>query len=100
MFVTRLLIVPNDDSIHHLFGAAVGVLVTMACVYDAAVLGCPWSLGVRLPFLVVWPVAMPLYIVRSRGWWGCLLLLIHGSVLLATIFNYGVIVVVMQIAGR
>ena len=100
MVVTRSLIVQNDDWILRLFATILAVLVTMACVYDAAVRRCPWAFGVRFPFLAVWPLSMPLYVVRSRGWWGCVLLLIHVSVLLAILVVYGVIVVVTQIAGR
>jgi hypothetical protein len=98
--VTRSVIVLREDIIHHLFAATVGVLVTMACVFDAAVRRQPWAFGVRFPFLISWPVAMPLYIIRSRGWWGCVVLLIHVSVLIAIGISFAVVAGLAHLLGR
>jgi hypothetical protein len=98
--LTRSMIVLKDDALNSLFAATVGVLVTMACVFDAAVLDRPWAFGVRLPFLIVWPFATPLYIIRSRGWRGCVILLIHACFLFAMIVAAGVVVGLMQLLGR
>ena len=78
----------------------VGVLVTMTCVFDAAALGRPWAFGARLPFLIVWPFTMPLYIIRSRGWWGCVLLLIHVALLVAILVAVVVVVGLAHLLGR
>jgi hypothetical protein len=71
----------------------------MVCASDAAVLGKPWAFGVRLPFLILWPVTTPLYVVRSRGWWGCVLLMIHGSLLFAISFAVAIIAVLARFLG-
>jgi hypothetical protein len=95
MVAARTVIIHGGSLTDQLFGSILAVLVTMTCVYDAAVLRRPWAYGVRLPFLIFWPLAVPLYVVRSRGWRGCAVVLIHGSVLIAILIAFGIIAVVV-----
>lgn len=98
--LTRTLVAPRDVLNDYLLGTTLAVLVTMTCVYDAAVRGRPWAFGARFPFLVVWPVATPLYVIRSRGWWGLVVLLIHFAVLFAIVFALAIVAVVTGLVGR
>jgi hypothetical protein len=82
----------------NVIGMTLGALVTMACAYDAAVLLRPWALGLRFAFLVFWPVALPLYILRTRGWWGALLLFLHFAVLFVAAFIWAIIAVARGMA--
>ena len=99
MVLTRVGIVRKVVSTDYVSGSILAVLVTMTCAYDAAVLRRPWAFGARFAFLSTWPVATPLYILRSRGWWGCVVLLIHGSVLIAIVIAVAVVVGVAHLLG-
>ncbi len=68
----------------YLFATSLAVFVTMACVADSAVLGRPIAFEVRLPFAITWPAALPIYLLRSRGWWGLAILLTILGVLIGT----------------
>lgn len=100
MTLTHAGIGRQGGSADYLFGSALAVLITMTCAYDASVLGRPWAIGVRLPFLIVWPVAMPLYLIRSRGWRGCLMLLIHVIVLAGIVVAVAIMAGLAQIFSR
>lgn len=63
------------------FGTLLAISVTMACVADSAALGRPMVHGARFPFLVVWPLTVPVYVLRSRGWWGIAVLIMHMAIL-------------------
>ena len=71
----RAMSAPQGTQSDPLFATALAVFVTMACVADSAALGRPIAFEVRLPFAVMWPVTMPIYLIRARGWWGVLILL-------------------------
>jgi hypothetical protein len=100
MAMTGDLVINRGVLRDYLFGTTLALTVTMTCVYDAAVLGRPWANGARLPFLVVWPIALPAYCIRSRGWWGCVVLLIHVSLVIAIVVAISIIVVVVQALGQ
>lgn len=97
MAVARAVIVGKESAGDALVGATLAVLITMICVYDAAVLGRPWAMGVRFSFLIFWPLAVPVYIIRSRGWWGCVVILLHAGVLFVGMIVCVVLYVVLQI---
>jgi hypothetical protein len=80
-----------------LFGAALAIFVTMACVADSAVLGHPIAFGVRLPFAITWPAALPVYVLCSRGWWGIIILLATLGILIGTAIGCAVIEVTATI---
>jgi hypothetical protein len=96
----RVIFVPPSKSADFLSGFVLAFLITMVCVYDAAAVGQPWAFGERLPFLILWPVAVPIYVVRSRGWWGCVLLMIHGSVLFSVSFAVAITAVLVRFLGK
>ena len=50
-----------------LFSLAVGLAFTMSCFADARSMGKPLPLGAGLPILVLWPIAVPIYFLLSRG---------------------------------
>ncbi len=80
-FVFRAAFVPQKAIADVIFGAILSIFVTMACVADSAVLGRAIPFEVRLPFSVTWAASMPIYLLRSRGWWGLLFLLTHVALL-------------------
>src|SRR5262245_16601103 len=83
----RAFLVRQEGLSDSLFATALAVFVTMACVADAGVLGRPMAFEVRFPFAATWPVALPIYLLRSRGWWGlAVLVAIFGAVIGTAIF--------------
>jgi hypothetical protein len=100
MVMTRVLIMRDDASTDYVSGSILAVLITMACAYDAALLRRPWAFGARFPFLSTWPVSTPLYIIRSRGSWGCVVLLIHAALLVAIVVAIAIVVGVAHLMGR
>jgi len=98
--ITHTFVAQRNIANDYFYETTLAVLVTMTCAYDAAVRGRPWAFGARLPFLVVWPVATPLYIIRSRGWWGCVLLLIHLAALFAIVIALAIVAVLAGLVGR
>src|SRR5438874_13525186 len=85
MAVARTAVVGRETSPDFLVGTTLAFLVTMTCVADAGARGRPMPLGVRFPFMIVWPIATPVYVLRSRGWWGLLIIIIHAAVLVAAL---------------
>jgi hypothetical protein len=84
--VIRAPIVPQGSASDPLFSTALAVFVTMACVADSAVLKRPIAFEVRMPFAVTWPASLPIYLLRSRGWWGgAVLLALLGSLIVLSI---------------
>jgi hypothetical protein len=43
---------------------------------------------------------MPLYVIRSRGWRGCVVLLIHGFLVLAIVVAVAVVIGLAHFLGR
>jgi len=83
----RAFLVRQEGLSDYLFSTSFAVFVTMACVADAAVLGQPIAFEVRFPFAMTWPAALPIYLLRSRGWWGlAVLVAIFGGVIGTAIF--------------
>ncbi len=72
----------------YLFGTCLAIFVTMACVADSAVLGRAIPFEVRLPFSVTWGASMPIYLLRARGWWGALFLLVHLGLLFGIFITF------------
>jgi len=89
----HILLTGRDSLIGNGFALAWTVSVTMACAYDAASLGRPWTLGTRFPFWLCLPVTLPLYVVRAHGWWGVLFLFLHFALLFVAAFIWAFIAV-------
>jgi hypothetical protein len=100
MAVAHFAFVRRESTTDGLISSTIAVLIAMTCAYDAAVLGRPWAMGERFAFAIVWPVALPIYIIRSRGWWGCALLLIHAAALSLVACAIGTAAVLSQGVGR
>ncbi|MGQ0636786.1 MAG: hypothetical protein ACT4QC_19415 [Planctomycetaceae bacterium] len=58
----------------------VATFVSLACVADARILRRPLACPVRAALFFFWPIALPVYLLWSRGWWGLAIVLIHGTV--------------------
>ena len=87
---------PRPTSSTDLFGATLAVLVTMTCVADSAVRGSPLVLGERLPYLIAWPIVVPLYTIATRGWWGLIVLSLHLGLLIAVLIVCAVVSVFIR----
>ncbi len=100
MAVTHFAVVRRESTTDGLISSTIAVLIAMTCAYDAAVLGRSWAMGERFAFTIVWPVALPIYIVSSRGWWGCALLLIHAAALTFLACLFAIADVAMHGVGK
>lgn len=61
-------------------GSSLGLLafvLTWWVIADASAQGHPIPLFSRNWLILVWGVAVPCYLLWSRGWWGLCLLLLH-----------------------
>ena len=85
MGLLRATFVDRRSEFDGAFGTILAIVVTMACVADSVVIGRPIVHGARFPFMAIWPAAAPIYILRSRGWWGVVVLFIHLAILLGVL---------------
>ena len=77
---------PQEAASDILYAFALAVFVTMAGVADSAMLGRPIAFEVRFPFAITWPAALPIYLLRSRGWWGVVVVLAILGLVIGTSF--------------
>jgi len=70
MLSARIGFAPLESSFDILVVQVVIVLVTMTCVADGRARGRPMVEAARLATLLVCPIAVPIYLLWSRGWWG------------------------------
>ena len=85
--IFRAVLVSQATASDYFVGACLAVFVTMACVADSAVQGRAIPFEVRLPFSVTWGASLPIYLLRARGWWGALFLLVHLGLLIWVIIT-------------
>lgn len=83
MLWLRVAIVQEQLPSDSLFGTAAVILATMACVADARARRQPMVPAAKLAILLIWPLAIPAYLLWSRGWWGIVTLLVLLGILLA-----------------
>lgn len=83
-----------------LFGTSLAVFVTMACVADSALLGRPIAFEVRFPFAATWPVALPAYLLRSRGWMGFAVLLVILGAVIGTAIAFAIVGVAAELLTK
>jgi hypothetical protein len=98
--MVRAATMQQEAATDALFGTALAVFVTMACVTDSAVLGRPIAFEVRLPFAITWPAALPIYLLLSRGWWGVAVLLTILGLLIGTAIACAAIGVIATMIAR
>ena len=58
--------------------AAVATMAAYWCVVDSRVRGSPIVQSLHWIIFFTWPIAVPIYLVWSRRWWGLGLALAHG----------------------
>jgi hypothetical protein len=95
--MVRAALVRQETVSDFLFGTSLAVFVTMACVADSAMLGRPIAFEVRFPFAATWPVALPAYLLRSRGWWGLAVMLIIFGAVIGTAIAVGIVAVAAEL---
>lgn len=74
---------PEGLLVHLLFPLAVCSIMTYWCVIDARMLGSPIVRSLHWIIFFTWPVAVPIYLIWSRGLRGLGLALVHAVGLLA-----------------
>jgi hypothetical protein len=97
LVIFRGFLVHQEALADFLFAISLAVFVTMACVADAAVLGRPIAFEVRFPFAVTWPIALPIYLLRSRGWLGLAVLVAILGAVIGTAISCAVVGVVAEL---
>ena len=63
----------------------VPLMMARTCAVDARLMGKPIHLLRQWHILLAWPVALPICLVRSRGWRGLGLLVVHSIAVLVVI---------------
>ena len=96
MAVVHAVLVRQQNPAEVFVSITLVTMITMTCAYDAAVRGRPWAMGERFSFAAFWPVALPGYVIYSRGWWGSALLLIHVAVLTLLACAIAIVTVVLR----
>lgn len=56
------------------------------CLIDASYRGRPMTWSVQFLTLIFWSIAVPIYLIATRGWRGVGWVLLHGVGIYATIF--------------
>jgi hypothetical protein len=82
-----------------LSGLAIAVLaavaVTKACIMDSRLIGKPLPRAARWITFFLWPLAVPVYLLWSRGWMGLAWIFVHfGALTLAFVVPWIVLLAV------
>ena len=64
--------------VHFLFSIMAASVATYWCVLDARILGRPIVQSVHWIMFFTWPLAVPIYLIRSRGLRGLGMVVLHG----------------------
>src|SRR5574341_1995463 len=64
----RSAVLPPDATLDFGFGILVAIAVVASCVYDSRLVGKTIVRSMLWLMFMAWPVAMPTYLIWSRGW--------------------------------
>lgn len=70
--------VSTNGLVMFLFSLLFATLAASWCAMDARIRGNPMLPVVQMIVLLTWPIAVPVYLIQSRGARGLLYLFIHG----------------------
>jgi len=80
----RTAVVPESGLSDLAIGLLIAIAVTKACAMDSRLIGKPLPRTARWVMFLLWPLAVPPYLVWSRGWVGLAFTALHFFALLAT----------------
>lgn len=66
-------------------GLLVAIAVTKACVMDSRLVGKPLPRAARWVMFLMWPLAVPVYLLWVRGWAGLGWVALHGVAMLVLV---------------
>lgn len=83
---------PDGSGRDQIFSAASAIALILFCRADALERGRWLSHGEQLSMLVLWPLAVPVYLFQTRSWRGCafavaMALLLAGSLAVAAVLG-------------
>jgi hypothetical protein len=82
----RVIVPSTVPVIEVIFALTIATVITLLCVADSKVLGKPLIHSVREIMFLTWPLAVPIYVVWSRRFWGLLILSLHVFLLFVTYY--------------
>ncbi len=68
---------PENLAINFLYVISLCLIMTYWCVIDSRIRGYPILHSFYFIIIFLWPVAVPVYLIWSRGFWGLTLAIIH-----------------------
>lgn len=71
------------------------IIVTLLCITDSKIIGRPMLHAARWIMFFTWPVAVPIYLVWSRGAKGLLVLVGHVGALVG--MSVGIVVLMQEV---
>ena len=92
----RGILFPKPSGIELLNSIAIAIVVTLACIEDSHVLKRPMVRVAQWLMVFTWPVAVPIYLIWSRGARGFRVILLHVALIVGT---YVVVAVPLLIIG-
>jgi len=74
----RIAVLPPDATLDVGFGILMAIAAVASCVYDSRLVGKTIVRSILWLMLIAWPVAVPSYLIWSRGWKGVFLTAMHA----------------------
>ena len=82
---SRAVIYAQPNRVDYVISLIIGILVTQFCILDAKILGKNLARSFYWLIFFTWPLAVPLYLMWSRGWKGLLWAFVHAFGLIVVI---------------
>jgi len=83
-------VVGPDASRQMLLSIVSATLFAATCAVDSRILGRPMVFDGGTFVFFAWPVAVPYYLIWSRGWWGVLAIALLTAILFGTMMTAGI----------
>lgn len=80
-----------ESRFHTLFALVSQTLMAGICVVDSRLRKRPIVFTAQAALFFLWPVAVPVYLIWSRGWRGILVLAVWVAILAGTMITAGLI---------
>jgi hypothetical protein len=85
MWTIRANIFAAETGVDAIIAVCIAISATLACIVDSKIVARPMSHAGQWVMLLVWPVAVPIYLLSSRGWRGFKWIAIHFIAISAVI---------------
>ena len=94
--ILHALIRNGEDLIGLVLALFIPILICSTCIVDARILGRPILHSARFAIVATWPIAVPVYLLWSRGASGLWTILIHFGLITCCAFASGIFFAVLQ----